>query len=97
MTQPDPPPTSTPPSLSNPLSQVDPKSLDLYFAKAPEDLTDEEVAIIVERLEKDRLTFMANPDANGEPKKSRSAANLGRKIELPTNLSTEDLLKDLGL
>lgn len=76
---------------------MDPKSLDLYFAKAPEDLTDEEVAIIVERLEKDRLTFMANPDANGEPKKSRSAANLGRKIELPTNLSTEDLLKDLGL
>jgi hypothetical protein len=96
MTQPDPPPTSTPPNSSSPLSQVDPQSLDLYFAKQPEFLTDEEVAIIVERLEQDRLKFMANPD-NGEPKKTRSAANLGKKVELPTNLSTDDLLKDLGL
>jgi hypothetical protein len=78
------------------LSQVDPKSLDLYFAKAPEELTDEEIEIIVKRLEEDRLRFMANPD-NGEPKKSRAPANLGRKVELPTGLSTEDILKDIGL
>lgn len=76
---------------------MDPKSLDLYFAKDPSELTDAEVALIVERLEADRLKFMQNPDANGEPKKTRSAANLGRKVELPTGLSTDDLLKDIGL
>ena len=97
MTQPDPPSTSTPTSLLSPLSQVDPNSLDLYFATQPEDLPDEAIDLIVERLQRDRLTFMVNPDSNGEPKKTRSAANLGKKVELPTNLSTDDLLKDLGL
>lgn len=96
MTQQDQPPTSTPQTSSSPLSQVDPNSLDLYFAKNPQDLTDAEVALIVERLTADRLKFMANPDA-GEPKKSRSPANLGKKVELPSGLSTDDLLKDLGL
>lgn len=97
MTQQDQPPTSTPQTSSSPLSQVDPNSLDLYFAKSPQDLTDAEVALIVERLSADRLKFMVSPDSNGEPKKSRSPANLGKKVELPSGLSTDDLLKDLGL
>jgi len=101
MPQQDTPPlTSTPSSSSSPsspLSQVDPKSLDLYFATDPNELTDEQVAIVVERLEADRMKFMAAPEAGSEPTKSRSAANLGRKVELPTDVSTDDLLGKIGL
>jgi hypothetical protein len=100
MTQQDRPPTSTLNSLSNPsspLSQVDPKSLDLYFATDPNELTDAQIAVIVERLEADRMKFMASPDAGAEPTKSRSAANLSKKVELPTDVSTDDLLGKIGL
>jgi hypothetical protein len=76
---------------------VDPKSLDFLFAKDPTELTDEDIERIVERLENDRMKFMQNPDAVSEPTKSRSPASLGKKIELPTDVSTNDLLGKLGL
>src|SRR5215471_18679713 len=88
------PPTSSPLSNHTPLSQVDPQSLDIYFAKHPEDLSDEEVALIVERLSADRLKFMANPEA--EPAKSRASA-VGKKIDAPEGISSADLLKKIGL
>lgn len=97
MTQPDPQNPSTQTSSSSPLSQVDPKSLDILFAKDPTELTDAEIEAITERLEADRMKFMQNPDANGEPKKMRSAANLGKKVELPSDVSTDDLLGKIGL
>src|SRR5215472_13360677 len=96
MTQPEPPPTSTPSSsstTSSPLTQVDPKSLDFLFAKDPNELTDPEIESVVEKLEADRMKFMQNPDSAGEPKKSKSPADLKtKKIELPTDVSTDDLL-----
>ena len=69
----------------------------MLFAKDPTELTDSEIELIVEKLEADRIKFMQNPDAAGEPKKSRDPANLRKKIELPTDLSIDDLLGKIGL
>jgi hypothetical protein len=76
---------------------VDPQSLDYLFAKDPTELTDADIERIVERLEADRMKFMQNPDAAGEPTKSRSTSGINKKIELPTDVSTNDLLGKLGL
>jgi len=100
MTQPEPPKPSIPNSsltTSSPLSQVDPKSLDFLFAKDPTELTDEEIERIVERLEADRIKFMQAPESASEPGKTRSNASLGKKVALPTDVSTSDLLGKLGL
>jgi hypothetical protein len=69
----------------------------LYFATDPNELTDEQIALVVERLESDRMKFMASPESGAEPTKTRSAANLGKKIELPTDVSTDDILGKIGL
>jgi hypothetical protein len=75
---------------------VSPDSLDILFAKDPYILTDADVDAIVERLEADRLKFLAAPE--GEPKRERGKrADLGKKIELPTDLSADDILSEIGL
>jgi hypothetical protein len=79
------------------LSQVDPKSLDYLFAKDPTELTDADIERITERLEADRMKFMQNPDSASEPTKSRSTSGINKKVELPTDVSTDDLLGKLGL
>ena len=97
MTQQDQPPPSTPNGSLSPLSEVDPHSLDVLFAKDPTELSDSEIEKIVAKLEDDRLKFMANPETGAEPKKTRSPANLSKKIDMPTDISTEDLLGKIGL
>lgn len=64
---------------SSPLTQVDPKSLNELFNTSPDDLTDEEVAKIVKKLQDDRVLFLATPQKKSGTKKV--AADLDLKID----------------
>lgn len=61
---------------SSPLSQVNPKSLNELFNTSPDELTDEEVAVIVAKFQADRILFLANPTKKTGPKKVAADLNL---------------------
>jgi len=61
-------------------------------------LTDEQLEKTVAKLEADREKYMAHPEATAEPKKDGpKRVSLGKKIDAPTDLSTDDLLGKIGL
>lgn len=60
--------------MSNPLEEADPGSLDLFFTRHPEELSDDDIAAMVVKLRGMREKFMAQ---EAKPKVPR-----GQKITL---------------
>lgn len=65
---------------NNPLEEADPTSLDLFFSKHPEELTDQEIDEMVVKLRSMREKFM---EKEAKPKLPR-----GQKV----TLSLDDIL-----
>lgn len=76
----------------SPLASVDPQSLDHLFSLDPLELTDQQLQMVVEKLQADRLRMLSAPQ-RGEAK---PRANI-QKQELPKGLSVEELMKKINL
>lgn len=60
--------------INSPLSTVDPASLDLAWSKDPNLMVVADVELVVDKLQRDRLTFLANPEAVKKQRSKKTSA-----------------------
>lgn len=84
--------TETPASVEQvPLQEPDPGLIDEIFSKEAEELTDEDIDVIVAEFRSDRLAFLQAAEEGAKKPTKRAAGAASKAKETAANLSIDDL------